>query len=244
MEILSGAADNTQSSVIIPPPLLMEMVSSYFQEFILTLRIQFKLKHEVQDNIRLGAVTSDASTRNFLGTHLQGLDFNVLQRMPQRGWLEKNVRNKRRKVNNPLREQNSINFPISEQYEDLVLFDSGEHDRFRILAFGHPEMPPYLHRDLHLGDGTFSVVPEIFFQLYTVHCQVGNNYPSCLYFFLPNKTEATYTRMVHIVPQGNPTRILFDFERVAINAFQNQFSKSSGFSLLFSPITVCHPKSC
>ena len=85
-----------------------------------------------------------------------------------------------------------------------------------------------------MGDGTFETTPLIFFQLYTIHAKVGNSYPPCIYFLLPNKTAETYTRMLEILkmlhPGLNPSTILLDFELAAINAFKNEFplSKVSG----------------
>ena len=77
------------------------------------------------------------------------------------------------------------------------------------------------------GDGTFKVVPELFFQLYTIHTNIGNNYPPCIYFLLPNKTEDTYQRMVatvkRLVPNDTPDIILPDFEVAVRNAFRDAF---------------------
>ena len=78
---------------------------------------------------------------------------------------------------------------------------------------------PLENEDVWLGDGTFAVVPTIFFQLYTIHARVGNNYPPCVYFLLPNKTQNTYVKMLEalntLLPQANPQVILADFENAA-----------------------------
>jgi len=44
-----------------------------------------------------------------------------------------------------------------------------------------------------LADGTFKVVPSMFFQLYTIHFAFGNGVrPAAIYFLLSDKSAATY----------------------------------------------------
>ena len=63
-------------------------------------------------------------------------------------------------------------------------------DPERILVLGDRELLQVLeNEDVWLGDGTFAVVPTVFFQLYTIHVKIGNNYPPCVYFLLPNKVQ-------------------------------------------------------
>jgi hypothetical protein len=74
------------------------------------------------------------------------------------------------------------------------------------------------------ADGTFKVVPGIFFQLYSIHFVYNSNtHPAGVYCLLPNKTDDTYNRCIHevqrLVPVANQRRILTDFERAAMNAF-------------------------
>ena len=45
----------------------------------------------------------------------------------------------------------------------------------------------YWHRD-----GTFKVVPELFFQLYTIYGDLGGLVLPCVYILLLNKDEVTY----------------------------------------------------
>ncbi|XP_022171031.1 uncharacterized protein LOC111034225 [Myzus persicae] len=78
-----------------------------------------------------------------------------------------------------------------------------------------------------LCDGTFSCVPSIFHQLYTIH---GINYSKvvpAVYILLPNKKEDTYKRMflalIFLKPQLNPKSMMFDFEKAAMNASKYVF---------------------
>ena len=76
------------------------------------------------------------------------------------------------------------------------------------------------------ADGTFKVVPEQFFQLYTIHAEKGSTIIPCIYALLTKKTQATYkklfTKILEINPELNPFLIMVDFEK-AINAFEEKF---------------------
>ena len=76
-------------------------------------------------------------------------------------------------------------------------------------------------------DGTFKVVPEHFFQLYTIHAQKDGYIFPCAYALLQAKTEETYERMLSellkLESELNPTSIMVDFEKAAINALESNF---------------------
>ena len=77
-------------------------------------------------------------------------------------------------------------------------------------------------------DGTFKLCPEIFYQIYTIHALNNNQVFPGVFAPLPNKNKDTYNRLFRevmnaVMRQGNePTDILIDFERAAVNAVTNQ----------------------
>ena len=151
--------------------------------------------------------------------------------------MEDNIRAKRR--GNPVdpNPQDRV-FVRPQEYNILVLNDTGPEDANRIIVLGDRVLMDVLEGDgLWLGDGTFAVVPNIFYQLYTIHTKVGNRYPPCVYFLLPNKTQATYGRMLdmlwQIIPNANPHTILVDFETAAQNAFRDNYPNASIKGCLF-----------
>src|SRR5688572_17336502 len=79
-------------------------------------------------------------------------------------------------------------------------------------------------------DGTFKVIPELFFQLYTVQCLSPESIVPCWFVLLPNKTQATYSRLFEEIkvlqPQVRPATITMDFEKAAINAGNQCFTKA------------------
>lgn len=116
--------------------------------------------------------------------------------------------------------------------QTLTFQENFENENERIIVLGCRELIQGRGvAEIWLADGTFKVVPELFFQLYTIHFQYksGCN-PAALYCLLPKNTQHSYTRMVQniktILPNSNPRTILLDFETAAMNAFSNEFPNS------------------
>ena len=76
-------------------------------------------------------------------------------------------------------------------------------------------------------DGTFSVTPNSFCQVYTIHAFIGGRAVPCLYCLLPNETEETYTLLLQKVRSSNSNAhrksIMIDFERAMINSIVKVF---------------------
>ena len=182
------------------------------------------------------ACSSQQTTRSIIGATLVGVQNDVLARLPKKSTLEKSIQRHRQSSNAAIPNPRNLNFSIPTQYEDMLLYDTGIEDHRRILVLGERELLMKLGSRasgeplIWFGDGTFKVVPELFFQLYTVHTKIGVNYPPCIYFLLPDKTENTYRRMVDILkellPDIIPDIILLDFEKAAHNAFQSGYIDS------------------
>ena len=86
--------------------------------------------------------------------------------------------------------------------------------------------------DVWLADGIFKVVPSIYFQLYSIHFQFINGVnPAAVYCLLPNKTRATYDRLIaelkNFIPNASPKTILTDFESAAMEAFTHEYPGAS-----------------
>ena len=74
---------------------------------------------------------------------------------------------------------------------------------------------------LWLADGTFKTVPEIFYQLYTMHAFSNGRVFSCVYALLSDKKEETcntlFLQFKTLKIGLNPSHISVDFEQAAIN---------------------------
>ncbi|KAB0805089.1 hypothetical protein PPYR_02059 [Photinus pyralis] len=116
---------------------------------------------------------------------------------------------------------------IDGTLHQFLLWDSGIEAN-RILMFGTRQNLHLLFRSEEwFADGTFSSAPALFQQLYTIHVVHGGLVIPALYALLPNKTKATYQRMLQHIkvlqPGLQPRRLMTDFEQAAIQAFDEEF---------------------
>ena len=131
----------------------------------------------------------------------------------------------------------NMDFTIPFIFSNFTLYDSGPGSD-RIIIFGCREMLDGLARaKTWLADGTFKIVPSLFFQLYTIHFQfVQGINPVGIYCLLPNKSRTTYDRLIkHIldlIPGASPIKIITDFEIAAMSSFSQHFPSAK--------ITVCY----
>ena len=97
--------------------------------------------------------------------------------------------------------------------------------------------------DLWLADGTFKVVLDVFFQLYSIHFDFGSGiHPAALYCLLTNKTSSTYNRVLaelqRQIQRATPPTILMYFEKAAMSAFSAwSASRRDRDGLLFPPLS-------
>jgi len=98
-----------------------------------------------------------------------------------------------------------------------------------------------------LCDGTFSCVPSIFHQLYTIRGINDSKVVPAVYKLLRNKKEDTYKRMFLAIkflkPQLNPKSMMFDFEKAAMNASKYVFP-SINIKGCFIPFKVVYLATC
>lgn len=154
------------------------------------------------------------------------LDNQVLMALPKRATLSKCLqRQRQRTVAASLPAVPTDNqFLMPEQFKDMVLFDSGPGES-RLIMMGCTELLDGLARaEVWLADGTFKVVPGLFYQLYSIHFSFGSGInPAAVYCLLTNKTRDTYDRLLRelktLIPLASPTTILVDFEKAAMLSF-------------------------
>lgn len=115
--------------------------------------------------------------------------------------------------------------------KNFLVSDDG--DSSKILIFCSKISRQYIKNTKldYFGDGTFKCVPSPFFQLYTVHVDLGStptstNVAPVIYGLLPDKTEGTYLRFFQLL--GDILHVKMksfksDFEVAAINAVYKIF---------------------
>ena len=109
----------------------------------------------------------------------------------------------------------------------FLQFDSGREDQNWILIFatneGLNDMKTYKNGSF---DDTFNNSPNIFYQLFTIHIQIGKITIPRIFAFLPNKSEVIYQKVfckVEELVKLYHVSIMCDFEKAAINAIMRTY---------------------
>lgn len=187
----------------------------------------------VKSAIKRRAETTNDTTQQILAGELATISPAASAILPSLSNMRRTIRSQRQTNENlpplpPSRADIPVlpaEFQTTISGQQFLLYDSGVADVNRILIFGSPDAVTLLEQSADwFGDGTFKTVPEIFYQLYTVHALVLHNVFPCIYALLPNKTQATYTRLFqelsNVTNGASPSSLLIDFEKAAQNAFE------------------------
>ena len=165
---------------------------------------------------------------------VEGMSEECSAILPTISHLKRNLRQCRQRSQNSLPvPQNTQDLVIPLEYkntkngEQFLLYDSGPINQ-RILIFGTEKSVSYLEKCEHwYMDGTFSVTPGLFSQVYTIHGCIGGRVVPSLYCLLPDKSEVTYSLLLEKVIGFNnnlqPKSIMIDFERAMINSIATVF---------------------
>ena len=193
------------------------------------------------DNARIEMITTRASIKRraeeteeppqqILGQEMENISQAAAVQMAPIRFIRRTVRRVRQANNVPHPiPTDRATLEIPDEYrtlssgENFLLFDSGSGDVSRILVFGTVRTSKIISDSRNwFTDGTFAIVPELFFQLYTVHALVSGNIIPCFYCLLPNKTQDTYRRLWNairdLIPFASPSSIMMDYEKAAMNA--------------------------
>lgn len=118
-----------------------------------------------------------------------------------------------------------------ELVKNFFLYDCGIEGK--ILIFGTPLAKKYLKKfKKFYGDGTFRVVPSVFYQLYTLHVDLSEeddemvNFVPLLYILLSAKDQQTYVRLFTILKNQfsvNIEHYKCDYEIATINGLRSVF---------------------
>ena len=84
------------------------------------------------------------------------------------------------------------------------------------------------------GDGTFTRVPDGFYQLYVIHGLYKSNIITCVFALLTGKSEDVYKKLLLELKDGalknsfelKPTQLTFEFEQAVIGAFKYHFPRT------------------
>ena len=186
---------------------------------------------KVKANIKRKAQTTTDTPQQILGAELRNISQDAAANIPSTSTLRRDIRKAREDYDVPHNPVTREDIPVlPEQYQNTVtgepflIYDSGVGDQDRMFIFAS-EIRLQLLRESEdwYADGIFKVCPEIFYQLYTIHGQQNGQIFPVVFCLLPNKTQATYRRMLQQVfdrvGDNRLQDVLVHFERAAINAF-------------------------
>ena len=84
---------------------------------------------------------------------------------------------------------------LTHSGDTFLYFDSGKSDS-RVLVFPTlPALDLLSQSEICHCDETFSVAPDVFYQVYTIHGVIENAVIPLVYALLPNKTQDTYEKL-------------------------------------------------
>lgn len=170
---------------------------------------------------------------------INGIDQAVMGQLPNKDANRKVIQ--RVRIKDKMAPQNPANLHelvIPEQYKNyepfdgvqevFLLHDSGTDDNNRILLFGRENHQQWSHQMEEIFmDGTFSLSPPLFKQVFVVLAKRGEYVFPVLYGLICNKLHATYAKLFGIIkavwPLFNPQTISTDFEAGIINAIRDLF---------------------
>ncbi|CAF3622430.1 unnamed protein product [Rotaria socialis] len=160
-----------------------------------------------------------------------------IARLPVRDNIKRRIRMLRQN-NRVVKEPNDPNFssvPLSLtktiRNDQFLRCDTGPGED-RILMFASDEQADNLQdTEEFLVDGTFKIVPEIFYQLHIIHGVFRDHVVPLIYALLRQKNTETYQRLINeilkIAPRWSPRSIMINFEQASIGAFQAAFPNVS-----------------
>lgn len=112
----------------------------------------------------------------------------------------------------------------------FLLRSDGDQDKILIFATDIMLQRLATAETLYM-DGTFSVCPRVFYQLFTVNIILSGQQFPAVYALLPNKSRETYNRVFTLIKEElqniniilRPPRILIDFEQALLQSVNLHF---------------------
>lgn len=172
-----------------------------------------------------------------LQKEISKLPENVAGSLPSKRALTQMIKRERKKQVLD-KEPESLEFDIPLRYQQIddekFMFGDITVGEDRILIFTTQKSLRKLEEAAFwIMDGTFKVVPKVFFQLYTIHCSIQphNTVHPMVYILMSGKTTALYEKVFSSLNDNAlelginlaPKLIITDFEKAAINAIRTVF---------------------
>ena len=177
------------------------------------------------------------SVRSTVAQVLRGASASTLENVGHVESLYKMLRRHRNKIINPkphIYEELKIGSKLALTHRNEQFYqygignfrNLGEHDDF-LIFYSESMIPVLKSSSVWCSDGTFSVVPKPYYQLYTISAIENVHVFPIIFCLLKNKREETYNNLFKILKSLlgdlSPSVIKTDFEAAAINAIRSSF---------------------
>ena len=192
----------------------------------------------LREEMKEQAIKTQQSSQQILCQMLQNVSEGVSSQLPSMSTIRRSIRRYKQAVHAPHPiPRNLCEMAIPDEYkrtcneDNFLLYDSGPGEN-RILLFSTEKNMQLLQSSSEwFCDGTFKVVPELFYQLYSIHCLVSKRTMPCVFALLPNKRQSTYEELFNqlraVNARLNPSAIMIDYEKAAMNAISNVFPNAN-----------------
>ncbi|KII62285.1 hypothetical protein RF11_07566 [Thelohanellus kitauei] len=146
----------------------------------------------IKNNMRNMALESSLRPRNIISHALRHTNPAISAILPSYTSMQRTIQNVRARNSFPY--QNPLNcrefllpdeFKITHRNERFLLSDTYQVDTGRIIIFCTDRGKQLMSRSNRVFfDGTFKTVPEIFYQLFTIHCDISGNVLPCAFVLM------------------------------------------------------------
>ncbi|CAF3908176.1 unnamed protein product [Rotaria sordida] len=201
-------------------------------------RDQIKISlRKFRENIVDRTYNTQESTDRVLSHCVSQLSDAARIRLPPLDHVKRTIQ-KQRKKNDLPQIPNDINFlniptvlQITKRNDIFLRIDTGPGPD-RLLIFSSSEQATILESSIDFfTNGTFEIVPNIFYQLYVIHAVHREHVIPVAFCLLQRKTTNTYQNMINKIlefaPAWNPQNLMIDFEKAVMNVFSTSFPQAS-----------------
>ena len=210
------------------------------------------------NRIKESAKQNNVAPCQILQTNMSTVNSEILPYLPPKSALRKKISYARKGIR-PSEPQSLEDLEIPENLcktlrEELFLVRDSTVGDERILLFTtKSNIERLASASYWIMDGTFKTVPNIFYQLYTIHAPVGNENLRVLpmvFALMSSKRQEIYKRvfedLIDYADENGielrPRTILTDLELAAINATKCEFPAVNNKVCFFSFRAVCVEK--
>ena len=190
--------------------------------------------------IKNSATNSREKTGVILSQNLLAVGADLRAQLPTCDSMRRNIRRyKRGSV--PKEPASAKDIHLTEEFtttggaepKPFLIYDNGSEATKRILIFATEDGLRTLCRSREwFVDGTFSVAPRQFKQMFIVRVPLGQRAVTCIYGFLPKKSQSVYEEFFQAVVEScaqlgfdpDPATVLIDFEQAISNAIHGVIS--------------------